>query len=78
MLKYHLHKVFTKLGISSRGQLHRILPADPAAPGQAKRIRPAGIAGPHAAIGHPDSRAYPLATCTVPLVDATPALPARR
>jgi DNA-binding NarL/FixJ family response regulator len=28
-LKYHLHKVFTKLGISSRGQLHRILPADP-------------------------------------------------
>ena len=28
-LKYLLHKVFTKLGISSRGQLHRILPADP-------------------------------------------------
>ena len=28
--------------------------------------------------GHPDSHAHPLATCTVPLVDATPALPARR
>ena len=26
---YHLHKVFTKLDISSRGQLHRILPGDP-------------------------------------------------
>jgi DNA-binding CsgD family transcriptional regulator len=24
---YHLHKVFTKLGVSSRGQLHRVLPA---------------------------------------------------
>jgi hypothetical protein len=24
-----LRKVFTKLGISSRGQLHRVLPADP-------------------------------------------------
>jgi hypothetical protein len=33
---------------------------------------------PHAATGHPDSRAYPLATCTVPLVDASAALPARR
>jgi DNA-binding CsgD family transcriptional regulator len=29
-VQYHLHKVFTKLGISSRGQLHRALPADPA------------------------------------------------
>ncbi|HEV3294633.1 MAG TPA: AAA family ATPase [Streptosporangiaceae bacterium] len=28
-VKYHLSKVFTKLGISSRGQLHRVLPADP-------------------------------------------------
>src|ERR1700733_14796249 len=28
-VKYHLHKVFTKLGISSRGQLYRVLPADP-------------------------------------------------
>jgi ATP/maltotriose-dependent transcriptional regulator MalT len=28
-VQYHLHKVFTKLGISSRGQLHRILPGDP-------------------------------------------------
>jgi DNA-binding CsgD family transcriptional regulator len=26
---YHLHKVFTKLGISSRGQLHRVLPGAP-------------------------------------------------
>jgi DNA-binding NarL/FixJ family response regulator len=26
---YHLGKVFTKLGISSRGQLHRVLPSDP-------------------------------------------------
>jgi DNA-binding CsgD family transcriptional regulator len=28
-VQYHLAKVFTKLGISSRGQLHRVLPADP-------------------------------------------------
>jgi hypothetical protein len=27
--KYHLSSVFTKLGISSRGQLHRVLPTDP-------------------------------------------------
>ncbi len=26
---YHPGKVFTKLGISSRGQLHRVLPSDP-------------------------------------------------
>jgi DNA-binding CsgD family transcriptional regulator len=26
---YHLSKVFTKLGISSRGQLYRVLPDDP-------------------------------------------------
>jgi DNA-binding CsgD family transcriptional regulator len=28
-VQYHLAKVFAKLGISSRGQLHRVLPADP-------------------------------------------------
>ena len=28
-VQYHLGKVFTKLGISSRGQLHRVLPKDP-------------------------------------------------
>ena len=29
-VQYHLGKVFTKLGISSRSQLHRVLPGDPA------------------------------------------------
>jgi DNA-binding CsgD family transcriptional regulator len=28
-VQYHLGKVFTKLGISTRGQLHRALPSDP-------------------------------------------------
>ena len=27
-VKYHLSKVFTKLGISSRSQLYRVLPCD--------------------------------------------------
>ena len=30
-VQYHLGKVFTKLEISSRSQLHRVLPGDPAA-----------------------------------------------
>ena len=29
-VQYHLHKVFAKLAISSRGQLERALPSDPA------------------------------------------------
>jgi DNA-binding CsgD family transcriptional regulator len=29
MVLYHLRKVLTKLAISSRNQLHRVLPADP-------------------------------------------------
>jgi DNA-binding CsgD family transcriptional regulator len=32
-VQYHLSKVFTKLGITSRGQLHRVLPGGPNAPG---------------------------------------------
>jgi DNA-binding NarL/FixJ family response regulator len=30
-VEYHLHKVFTKLGISSRNQLDRALPREPSA-----------------------------------------------
>jgi DNA-binding NarL/FixJ family response regulator len=32
-VQYHLSKVFTKLGITSRGQLHRVLPGGPDGPG---------------------------------------------
>jgi DNA-binding CsgD family transcriptional regulator len=32
-VQYHLRKVFTKLGISSRSQLHRVLPSDSATAG---------------------------------------------
>jgi DNA-binding NarL/FixJ family response regulator len=32
-VQYHLSKVFAKLGISARGQLHRVLPGDRAAVG---------------------------------------------
>jgi len=32
-VQYHLSKVFAKLGVSSRGQLHRVLPGGPDAPG---------------------------------------------
>jgi DNA-binding CsgD family transcriptional regulator len=32
-VQYHLSKVFAKLGISSRGQLHRVLPGGPDSPG---------------------------------------------
>ena len=31
-VQYHLSKVFAKLGVSSRGQLHRVLPGGPDAP----------------------------------------------
>jgi DNA-binding CsgD family transcriptional regulator len=33
-VQYHLSKVFAKLGITSRGQLYRVLPAAPDAPGR--------------------------------------------
>jgi DNA-binding CsgD family transcriptional regulator len=42
-VQYHLSKVFTKLGISSRGQLHRVLPSD------LEPVSPANPAGSPAA-----------------------------
>ena len=42
-VQYHLSKVFTKLGISSRSQLYRVLPADPDTT-RARLVAPAGIA----------------------------------
>jgi hypothetical protein len=49
--KYHLHKVFTKLGISSRGQLYQVLPTGADAPAARLPrpffIQPATIRIPH-------------------------------
>jgi DNA-binding NarL/FixJ family response regulator len=42
-VEYHLHKVFTKLGISTRQQLEHVLPRAPSAPSQPS---PTGRAGP--------------------------------
>ncbi len=38
-VQYHLGKVFTKLGISSRGQLHRVLPSDQGGGGRSTTVR---------------------------------------
>ena len=63
--QYHLSKVFAKLGISSRSQLDRVLPADPDTPGQAKPLRRgAALAGPHWPLGQArPGRHWPLALC---------------
>lgn len=37
-VEYHLHKAFTKLGISSRNQLGRAVPADPSAACRRRRM----------------------------------------
>jgi ATP/maltotriose-dependent transcriptional regulator MalT len=41
-VEYHLHKVFSKLNISSRTQLHRALPSEPHVAHRSRR----GLAGP--------------------------------
>lgn len=40
-VQYHLRNVFTKLGISSRNQLYRVLPGDLASAGLHETGRPA-------------------------------------
>ena len=40
-VQYHLGKVFTKLGITSRGQLHRVLPGDSGSASAALAVLPA-------------------------------------
>jgi DNA-binding CsgD family transcriptional regulator len=37
-VQYHLGKVFTKLDVGSRGELHRVLAADPAEPGPGRVV----------------------------------------
>ena len=51
-VQYHLSKVFTKLGISSRGQLDRVLPAD-------SGHRHAGLTSPKGASADATARGPP-------------------
>jgi DNA-binding CsgD family transcriptional regulator len=52
-VQYHLGKVFTKLDISSRGQLHRVLPGDPDTAQRPFWSRPAGPGRPARNGGRP-------------------------
>ena len=54
-VQYHLRKVFTKLGISSRSQLDRVLPSDPAT---ASRSSPPAAGVP---VGAPPGHDWPVA-----------------